>query len=300
MMRLSAISPDVFRLHGEGRYAEALSVVEGAIDQLPEDDRPTATFWRICLLSRTGQIQAAIVELDSALSRGWWFGEELLRTDDDLSSLQGDSAWEPLVTESLQREAAASQTPAVGEHHLTDHLPVTGSVVALHGGGGRVRDTADTWMQVTTLGYDLHVPGSSQRLSHDRASWNDRDLAYHEIVEQVRPELRTDRVIAVGRSQGASRAAELASRGDMPIVGLVLVALAPLVEHAPEVQVPAYVIAGGQDQPQFLERIDAFVGLQSSRGVPVHLERLDDMSHEYPEPFTPHLEKALHWLRART
>ena len=75
-------------------------------------------------------------------------------------------------------------------------------------------------------------------------------------------------MIAVGRSQGASRAAELASRNDLPIVGLVLVALAPMVEHAPEVQVPAYVIAGGQDQPQYLERIDAFVGFQSNRGHP--------------------------------
>jgi predicted esterase len=294
------VGPEVFRLHGEGRYAEALSVVEDAIDQLPGDDRPTATFWRICLLSRTGQLQAAIAELDTALRRGWWYGEELLRTDDDLASLRGDSGWEPLVTESLRREAVAAGAPAVGEHHSTDHLPVTGSVVALHGGGGRVRDTADTWMQVTILGYDLHAPGSTQRLSHDRASWNDRDLAYQEIVEQVRPELRTDRVIAVGRSQGASRAAELASRNDLPIVGLALVALAPLVEHAPEVQVPAYLIAGGQDQPQFLERIDAFVGFQSSRGIPVHLERLDEMGHEYPEPFTSHLEKALDWLETRT
>jgi hypothetical protein len=24
------------------------------------------------------------------------------------------------------------------------------------------------------------------------------------------------------------------------------------------------------------------------------------MSHEYPEPFTPHLEKALQWLETRT
>jgi hypothetical protein len=299
MIRLGAIGPDVFRLHGEGRYAEALSVVEGAINQLPDDDRPTATFWRICLLGRTGQLQTAIVELDSALNRGWWYGEEMLRTDDDLASLQGDSGWESLVTESLRRQAAAAHTPAVGEHHLTDHLPVTGSVVALHAGGGRVRHTADTWMPVTRLGYDLHVPGSSQRVSHDRTSWNDRDLAYHEIVEQVRPQLRTERVIAVGRSQGASRAAELASRGDLPIVGLVLVALAPMVEQAPEVQVPAYVIAGGQDQPQYLQRIDAFVEFQSNRGVPVHLERLDDMSHQYPEPFTPYLETALHWLETR-
>ena len=68
----------MFALYGEGDYESALRAVEEDIGNLDEDDVPTATFRRVCLLAHVGRSHDAVATVADALDRELWFGEAAL------------------------------------------------------------------------------------------------------------------------------------------------------------------------------------------------------------------------------
>lgn len=295
-LRLSDIGPGVFEHRGAGQHQSALDRVEDAFESLHDDDLPTATFWRICLLNRVDRPGDAVAALTAALDRGWWYGEQMLRGDDDLATLQGNSNWEPLVIESIRRQLAAADIEPECEFRKAAAEPA-GTVVALHAGGGRVRHTAEVWASILNRGYDLMVPGSRQRISHDRANWNDRETAFRDIIGQVEPRLRSSRLVLVGRSQGAVRAAELAAGPwREQTSGLVLVALAPRADNIGEVSAAAFCIVGDEDRADSQDRLEAFAARQRAAARPIRVARIAGMGHNYPREFAPLLQQAMDWL----
>lgn len=84
-MELDQLHVDVFRRHGEGRYRDALALIDEAADQAPADAAAKLAFWRACLLALDGDREAALEILERAAAAGcWWHPGEL--ADDDLAS----------------------------------------------------------------------------------------------------------------------------------------------------------------------------------------------------------------------
>lgn len=65
---------DVFRLHREGAYDKALALVDHEAASFPEE-ASGVTYWRVCLLARRGDVDAAFRVLGRAIETGWWRAE---------------------------------------------------------------------------------------------------------------------------------------------------------------------------------------------------------------------------------
>jgi len=113
MSTFSQISGKFFELYGQGSYTGALNLVEGALGQFPEHRTEMIT-WKLCMLSRTGQLEKAIETLrDAVETSSYWWMPGGLRKDPDLAPLQGNPAYEQLVAvcEARQQSAAQNNRP---------------------------------------------------------------------------------------------------------------------------------------------------------------------------------------------
>lgn len=283
----------MFALYEEGDYEGALAEIDAGMEHLEAGDVPTATFWRICLLSRAGSHDDAIATMATALDQGWWYGETKLR-DDDLEPLHGRDDWERLVAESIRRQQTATAppglfSPAVGTRR--------GTVIVLHAANGRASDALKTWRTATSLGYDLYAPASSQLVAHDRGFWKSFDRTLADVKEQTIERATGQPLIMAGRSQGAVRAAQIACSLDNAI-GVVLAALAPTPPTCSNLEIPTYILGGQQDRPDFIRAMEAFANHQRSRCVPTRFELLANMGHGYPDDADERIATALAWIES--
>jgi len=290
-MSLNEIGPKVFGLHADGKYQEALDVVAAAYGSIEPDDRPSAWYWMICLTSRIGDLERAETMLETALGRGWWFGDEMLRADADVAPMQGRERWEALVLQSLRLAAQDAVVPADAERAAATS-PSVGAVVALHARWGRAPHTRDTWLPATALGYDVVAPTSSQRTSHDRGVWDDLDRAALDVTTQSGS--LAGRIVVTGRSQGAGVALRLATEGAIRAAAAILVAPAlPTWGPTPgDVTIPVYFVLGEEDDARFVDPAAEFAATAS---VPVHIETIAGMGHLYPHGFGDVIGRALAW-----
>ncbi|MEN8040772.1 MAG: hypothetical protein ABFR95_04645 [Actinomycetota bacterium] len=293
MSRFTQLGDRMFALYGNGDYQGALDLVVAERPHITEDDLPTVEFWRICLLARVGREGDAVTAMSEVLDRGWWYGKEMLRSDSDLDTLHGHPEWEELVAECGRRQAEAA--PAAGLF-MGRQTQGDGTVVALHAAAGRDTHTRTTWEPVTRLGYDLYAPASSISVTHDRTNWGSIDETDRDISAQV-PLGDLTEIIFAGRSRGAVRAAQMATRY-RATVGVILVAWAPPVDDCQGLSVPVYVISGDADDQRFLDDIDAFVGYQRALGIPIESDRVEGMGHRYPEGFAEHIATSISWIKA--
>lgn len=299
----------VFRLYGERRYPEALTLARDASGRFP-DRRATTSFWIACLLSLMGEHDDAVAVLADGIERGEWWSEGRLRGDPDLAPLQGRADFDAVVDAARRRQAANPSRPAL--ELLRPSTQPRGFVIALHGAGGTIESTAAQWQHATELGYAVGIPLSSQRSASDddRRGWDAVDLAAQE-VEDARDrlarqlELDPERAIFAGFSQGGRRVVEWALTG------------APL-------DIRRFIgVASGVDQVRF-EDVDRQLASAVRRGIraafvvgeedwvlgsvkPFHealraagnASRLDvvpGVGHEYPPDFASRLPALLEWI----
>src|SRR5215813_6752314 len=77
------LTDELMRLYPEGKYTQALEVVERYADRFPEQVART-TFWRMCLLSLCGRTQEVISVFRQGLDSGlWWTESQFIDTDLD-------------------------------------------------------------------------------------------------------------------------------------------------------------------------------------------------------------------------
>ena len=301
---------DVFRLHQQGEYDEALDVVlrEGAA--YPEEIS-AITYWRICLLARRGDTDGALKELTRAVESGWWRGERILRQDPDLAQLQGMSMFERLVEtcRSRQRAAQSRAHPTMKLVTPKDAAPSNGYpvLIALHGFGGNVEDFATAWAHLPSKGWLVMLPQASEVVDFEGYAWWDHERAGMEIDEHfaaLRTTHRIDasRIVLAGYSQGGVMASWLALQ-DRPVqvcgvLGIVpglrdVGAFAKLAKaHAGTFRV--YMLIGGRDLA--VERVRRFAQLFQSAGFPTKVEEQPELDHEIPARFDEVTARALEFI----
>jgi alpha/beta hydrolase family protein len=77
------LTDELIRLYPQGKYAEALEIVEQNADRFLEQSART-TFWKMCLLSLCDRSADAIFVFQHGLDSGlWWAESQFMDTDLD-------------------------------------------------------------------------------------------------------------------------------------------------------------------------------------------------------------------------
>ncbi len=272
-------------LYGEGRYADAVAVLDSATDLAPWSAE--LAHLRACVLGASGDADGALLALQRASADGGWWRPEILTDDDDLAALADRPEFQALVTESAKR-ATDDPTPALS----TVPTKPIGVVVALHGAGQRAEHARRDWAGVLDLGYALVCVESSRRMSPMYRTWPDPDQAAADIARALADlptELKGLPLIAAGFSAGGRVAVDWAlTARPAPATGVL--AMAPALRKLPDGSAeslsPATIWIGTDDD--LLDVVDA----AEPQLTGLTIERVQGLGHAFPADFADRLAEA--------
>jgi predicted esterase len=299
----------VFRLYGERRYSDALTLARDASGRFP-DRRATTSFWTACLLSLMGEHDDAVAALADGIERGEWWSEGRLRGDPDLAPLQGRADFDAVVDAARRGQAANPSRPAL--QVLRPSTQPRGFVIALHGAAGTIESAAAHWQHATGLGYAMGIPLSSQRSTSDDdvRGWDDVDLAAHEVADardRLARQLKLDPESAIfaGFSQGGRRVVEWALTG-APLDVRRFIGVASGVDHIRFEDVERQVSSAAQrgiraafvvgEEDWVLESVKPFHKALRAAGIASRLDVVPGVGHDYPTDFRSRLPALLAWV----
>lgn len=218
------LQQEVYRLHGEGAYREALELVNREAGRFA-DHAATLYFWRACLACRAEGADAGLRWLQAAADEGLWY-HELFLNDPDLAPLRGDLRLEPILARFREGlEAAQAKARPVLRTHEPEGHPC-GLLLALHGAGSdfeRERE-GPHWVPATAAGWRVALAQSSQVLAPGRYFWGDRTRALAEIRAHLEVLGPRDPVVLAGFSAGAGAAMYGVLSGALPPTRFLAVA----------------------------------------------------------------------------
>ena len=194
-------------------------------------------------------------------------------------------------------------------------------VLWLHGGGWLVGDKADLpFRDLVEQGVVVASANYRSALTEWPATFEDPGLALAAVLDDVEADVDPDRVVVAGFSAGAHLAALLALSGEVPVAGIMSfagpqdlrdltnvpgdeglgpAALVALLLDCPPAECPervaaaspvtlvdadappAYVQVGSEDQLVAAAVGQAFAAAFDDSGVPVDLEVLDGIGHQF-------------------
>ena len=307
-----ALLSQTYRLYQAGEYARALDLITHEGRAFPERAQ-TWYYWRTCLATRAGQTALALQLFDEALAAGLWFGETLLRQDEDLRPLQGMPEFEQRLEVCRQRQAAAQAAarPLLVVMRPGGPVPPGAGcplLLALHGNNQNAHAALDAWRPALAEGWLVALPQSSQVGGTDAYVWNDRDWAVREIqagysaVCQTYP-VDPERVVVGGFSLGAETAVWLALTATIKARGFVAVGpggpftnqpeqWAPLIQASAGAGLRGLVTVGEQDIFCYTGT-QALAALLKEGNIPCEMRVYPDLGHDFPPDFPHVLAEAL-------
>lgn len=301
---------DFFSLYEKHAYADALTLVQTGRVQFPEHRTELIT-WEICMLGRLGRLDEAIAALDTALeSTTYWWMPIALRKDPDLAALQDIPEYQRLVAicEDRMQQAQANNRPKRIVFEPAN--PPAGALPLLlvfHGWGQDAEITAPYWRGLAAQGWLVAVTCSSLEAADGLFTWDDFERGMNEAQEHYQALCRDfvvdpRRVLLGGFSQGGGLAAWLAMSQTIPAAGLIGVGpylntidtLGPSLPQKPIPGVRFYVISGEfeEDQGMFAK----MGALCARHEIPFEHEKAPGLGHEYPDDFSPYLQRALGFI----
>jgi predicted esterase len=302
----------VSALGQRGDFAAAYALITAEGHRF-SDDASTVLYLRSCMAERVGDRAEALAALTTALDRGHWYGERLLRNSPSWQPLQGDPAFEQLAARSLAlRDAATVEpTPLVA---VPEGTPPPGGwplLLALHGNAGTSQKAFAGWCLAAT-GWLLAALQSSQALSDQQFVWDDREQSRVDVLSQLAMLRATypmdaDRIVLAGFSRGAEVALELALLGALEVRGVVLLAPSgpftadpehwlPLIRSSTGRGLRAAVVIGDDDDPGRVDSALQLAPLLDDNGVPCHLEVVPGLGHAYPQDGGVALRRGLEFV----
>lgn len=230
-MTFLQLTDNMMRLYSEGKYADALEVVEQNADLFPEHVART-TFWKMCLLSLCGRAEVVISTFQRGLDSGLWWAERQFR-DTDLDAVRDLPEFKRLVEVSVEKYRQAQKYIQPTRSLLVPDidqstLPL---LIALHGGGGNKDSNLPEWEAARRRGWLVLSPQSTHSIFPNAYWWADnleqrlRDIQTHvdELMQQY--PIDSKRVIIGGISQGSGMAIYAALSGKIPARGFISVAV---------------------------------------------------------------------------
>lgn len=217
MVDFSAVTDEVYRLYGEGRYLEGADLVARARLRLPERDS-RLTFWEACFQSRAGNPESAIEILRTGTARGLWWPAGML-ADRDLDAARVLDDWSEVVATSEAHEQARMDVrPSIRVRQGRG-----GTVLALHGAHADPIEFAQRWEEAVPEDWGVVTPVGSLPLPEGGWSWShDTSARVDDVIRQLSGVKMTGPVIVAGFSAGATLGVELAAGGFVQADSLVL------------------------------------------------------------------------------
>jgi predicted esterase len=303
------LTDELMRLYSQGKYAEALDLVEQNADHFPEQSART-TFWKMCLLSLCDRSADAISVFQQGLDSGLWWAENQF-IDPDLDSVRDLPEFKRLVEVSHKRYEEArihierDQTVLLPERSTAGKYPL---LIALHGRNGNKESNLKYWKVACQKGSLLLSPQSTQPLFSGSYCWDDASqgledlLYYYEQISQNYP-VDPQRIILAGFSQGSGMAIYAALSEKIHVQGFLGIGtfiaepdvLTPLASQRPDVS--GYFITGEKDRT--LDRARAIQNILRENNIPFAEEVYPDLGHEFPPDFEASFDKAVKFIMER-
>ncbi|NPV57236.1 MAG: hypothetical protein HPY76_11280 [Anaerolineae bacterium] len=299
-----------FALYERKDFAGALNVCDELEMAFPEQ-RIHLIYWRMCIYSITGDMQAMMAAFQNALDQGMWWSQMMLRNDPDFANIQGNPEFERLVGKCAQMEQEANQA---SQPERTVLKPVIDAqahpiVFVLHGRLHLAIESADTWKAIQSLGWEVVLMQSSQLAFPGGYCWDDpdktaREVRTHMLEVTAGREAGITEIILAGFSQGASRALSLAYQLEVPVSGVIAVApgrialddLIKIIDDHPERKPKIVIMSGMQDRGH--ENHKGLVSALTVQGVPCRLMTVEGMGHNYPDDFGTLFNDSIDFLGA--
>ena len=299
------LTDQMMNLYREGKYADALEIVEQNADRFPKHSART-TFWKMCLLSLCGRRDNVLSVFQKGLDAGLWWAEIQFR-DTDLDAMRDLPEFKRLVAESsrkymeMQAQIKPNRSVLVPED-ISRELPL---LIGLHGRNGHNDSHLEYWDVARQRGWLVLSPQSRQALYEGAYSWTDNDQGLSDILfhlEEIMKIYRIDRdhIVTAGFSQGGGMAIysalseKVGARGFIG-VGTFLTntdSLIPLAKHTQSVR--GYFITGEQDR--LLGHIKEIQKVLQENNVQFTEEVHSNLGHEFPADFGASFDKAIDFI----
>lgn len=301
----------MWELYNAQEYQQTYKLLEREQSHFPEH-QTRLTYWRLCLAALLGEQAEALHILKAALDRGSWFSPTILKDDPDLASLQTLPEFQQLV-EVCQRHFALAQAESKPDLLIAQPENQVGALpllIALHGNQGNARDTMSEWESVTSQGWLLAVPQSSQLAGQNAYVWNERETGAREICEHLEKlcseyTIDRERIVLGGFSMGGGQAIWMVLQQQVKARGFItlgaylrtdeLEALASLLETQALAGIRGSILVGDQDT-DCLDVSRNVAEMLTAHTLPCQLKLLPGLDHSYPEDFSRLISKGLNFV----
>ena len=304
-MTFQELTDELMRLYPQGKYAEALEVVEQNADHFPEQSA-RITFWRMCLLSLCGRTADVISVFRQGLDAGLWWAESLF-VDTDLDNVRNLPEFKRLAAESnkkaaeMQAHIEPARTLLVPEDTARE-VPL---FIGLHGRNGHKDSNFEYWEVARQKGWLVLSPQSRQAIFPGSYCWDDSEQGLTDILfhfAEIKKTYKVDpgRIILAGFSQGSGMAIQAALSGKFGARGFIGVgtfiaqpdSLRPLARQSQTVR--GYFITGEKDHT--LDKARAIQNILQENNILFEEEVHPNLGHEFPLDFARSFEKAINFI----
>jgi predicted esterase len=300
--------------HGKPETQQAAyDMLTEAVPHFPEQANILYN-WRYCAAALLGKSDLALEIMQASIDAGFWWGEDYLRTDEDLKSLQDLPEFNRLVevSEGLRQDAQAAAKPvALPLPVPADATQAFPLLLALHGNTQNADNSAEFWESAVDQGWLTVLLQSSQVFGPEMYVWDDLELGAREIkthYQQLCEEHKVDpaQVVISGFSKGGEMAIWLALKEIMPVAGFIAVNPGgpfiqdvdnwlPILEKCKTTSDMRGFFVAGENDPS-VENIKTLHEMLVSRGMKCELVITLEIAHDFPEDFDQVLARALEYL----
>lgn len=295
-------------LYSAKEYQQAFELLEREHLNFPQQKRQI-TYLRICMHARLDKQAEALQIFHEALEQGDWLPPQWMTDGPSLVSLQPMPQFQEMVEVCRQRLAELQDNvrPDLLVEQPAEQATERPMLIALHGNGSNASETLQEWSKVTTHGWMLAVPQSSQIVGLDAYVWDNRDLATSEIREHLAKiasdyTIDPERLVLGGFSMGGGQAIWMALHQLVKTRGFVVLGpylsedelktLADLLETRKPADVRGYILVGDEDH-ECLGISRKVVEIMSVHGIPCELVIRPGLDHAYPDDFVEAVSKGL-------
>lgn len=308
------LTQKVMEYHGNPETQQAAyDLMNEAVPQFPEQANLLYN-WRYCAAALLGKTDLALEIMRESIDAGYWWGEDYLRSDTDLVSLQELPEFNRLVeiSETRRQEAQAAAKPLA----LTLPLPAATSeslplLMALHGNSANAQVSVENWESAVDQGWLTALLQSSQVVGLDRFVWNDLEWGAREIEAHFQEltskhPVDSDRVVVSGFSKGGEMAIWLSLKEIIPLAGFIAVNPGgpfiqdinnwlPILEECQSLKsLRGFFLVGENDASA--ENIKALHEMLNSHGLTCELVVAPEIAHAFPADFDQILDGALEYV----
>jgi predicted esterase len=299
---IGELTNEMLNLYTEGKYSDALELVERLADNFPEEGTRIA-FWKMCLLSLCGRTEAAISVFQQGLDSGFWWSEVQFQ-DADLDAVRDLPEFKRLVAVSQKRYEEARQHIGPDYDVLLPDASTSGKyplVIALHGRNGNKNSHTEYWNIACQKGWLVLLAQSTQPLTSSSYCWDDPTQGLEDLLsyyEQVSRQYSIDlqRVIISGFSQGGGMAIYTALSGKTEASGFIAIAsfhndpasLQRMMNDAQHRR--GYFITGEKDRS--LDNVREVQKVLKENDIQFSEEFHRNLGHEFPQDFEKSFERA--------